>query len=497
MSAWLAAWYGPLLWTLGACWLAAAPAAFKRLTRRLDDAPSGTAAKLVAVTALALAARLWLVESGHRVYFDEFEHLDIARALAAGAGFVETLAGGLASWDAKSLPTWPGAHHAGLALALKLAGPSAAVAFAWSALLSTASVPLVFWAALELFDDAAASLLAALLWALCPISLAYAGACDLTSSSLFWSAAALAGLAAARRDPACAAFGAFAAALAAQTRFENALLPLATVWALPRARRAWALPGLALLAIPAGLALTNARLGLPGFASGAAGGAAGNALRHLGPDLVFLLSPARAWAPAACLGLVACVRRREARGLALLAGAYLLAYASFFRGDFSRGTEDRYAASVLLPLAIAAAAAPPALRGAAALLTVGLALMRPLPGLPPEHEAMRRFAVEAGALVPADAVVLAFNPPFAAETLHRPVAAAQLALEDLPRLEAERARAGARPELYLLKDKAFRMSGEAGPRLMRLLETGYRAEVVAATGEDALLRLSPALHAPR
>ena len=161
--------YPAALALLLAAWLAMLPKALGRLWR----AVSGKAAYLLAtILAVGLTLRL-SAGPAHRVYYDEFEHLDIARNLAASGTFSTTLVGGLEGWDVRARPTWPGGHHVALAAAFKLFGSSARAAFVWSALLSSLTTLFVFWAALELFDDERGALAASFAWAVLPLAVSY------------------------------------------------------------------------------------------------------------------------------------------------------------------------------------------------------------------------------------------------------------------------------------------------------------------------------------
>ncbi|PIR18906.1 MAG: hypothetical protein COV48_04940, partial [Elusimicrobia bacterium CG11_big_fil_rev_8_21_14_0_20_64_6] len=208
-----------------AAWLGFLPSAADHFRRRLASARPRTGCWLAAILLAALALRLTAGFS-HRVYYDEFEHLDIARHLAATGQFAETLAGGIVAYDVLSRPTWPGGHHTALAVIFKLFGASALTAFLWSAFLSTLSALFVFWAALELFDDERGALAAAFIWGVLPLAVRYGTACDLTSATLFWNAASLAALHARKREPGprLDAFAALTLAYAVQVRPENMLL---------------------------------------------------------------------------------------------------------------------------------------------------------------------------------------------------------------------------------------------------------------------------------
>lgn len=474
----MSATYPAALALLLAAWLALLPRALGRLRRRC----SGNAGWLLAGILLAALALRLAPGGAHRVYYDEFEHLDIARRLAASGTFAETLVGGLEGHDVLARPTWPGGHHVALAAFVKLGGG----AFLWSALLSSLSALFVFWAALELFDDERGALAAAFAWAVLPLAARYGRAADLTSSSLFWIAASLAALHAREKEPRLNGFAACTVAYAVQVRPENALL--IGYAALIRAPLAVYLPALLGAAVPASIALANRADALPGY-SAATTAPLAHLARQAGPNLRWLAGRAEFWLILLPAGLAAAAKRPAAR-LAALSAALFLLYGCFFRGRFDTGTEDRYALSVLLPLSVAAAAALSGAAVPAALLAAGLAFAAPTPP-DAEHEASRRFLEKSARLIPERAYVAAFNPPFVREAAGRPAAAAFLLLEDLPRFELERARAGADPRLALYKDWAWRSRPEDAARLEKALAAGYDASPLAGNGLDALVLLTP------
>lgn len=483
----LARLYPAALALLLAAWLALLPSAAGRLRRRLASARPRTGYWLAALLLAALALRL-SAGSTHQVYDDEFEHLDIAHHLAASGTFSETLVGGIEGYDVRARPTWPGGHHVALAAIFKLFGGAEQTAFVWSAVLSVLSALFVFWAALELFEDERGALTAAFAWAVLPLAVRYGRACDLTSSTLFWSAAALAALHAREKEPGprLDAFAACTVAFAVQVRPENVLLIGYAV--LIRAPLAVYLPALLGAAVPAAIALANRADALPGY-SAATTAPLSHLARQFLPNLRYLAERAEFWPLLLPAALAAFVKRPVAR-LAALSAALFLLYGCFFRGRFDAGTEDRYALSAMLPLAVAAAASLPAAAVPAALLAAGLSWGAP-PAPEAEHEAARRFLAHSARLIPERAYVAAFNPPFVREVARRPAAWAHLLLEDLPAFELARARAGAAPELVLYKDWAWRSRPEEAARLEKALAAGYDASPLADNGLDALVRLTP------
>ncbi len=487
LSYFLASVYPKLLWLALAAWVALLPIALGRLRRLLAATKPRTGALFSVMLLVALALRL-AAGPAHRVYDDEFEHLDIAHHLAVSATFSETLVGGMAGYDVRARPTWPGGHHAALAVVFKLFGGTAYAAFAWSALLSVLSALFVFWAALELFEDERGALAAAFAWAVLPLLVQYARASDLTSSTVFWCAAALAALHSREKEPGPGLdmFTAITVAFAVQVRPENVLLLGYAL--LLRVPAKILLPGLLGAAVPAGIALANHADALPGY-SAATTAPFSHLTRQFLPNLRYLASRAEFW-PLLLPAAFAAFTRRPAARLAALSAAYFLLYGCFFRGRFDNGTEDRYALTAVLPLAVAAAAALPPAAVPAALLAAGFA-WNATPAPAAEHEASRRFLERSTRLIPQHAYVAAFNPPFVREVAGRPVVWAFLLLEDLPAFERERARVGAAPELVLYKDWAWRSRPAEAARLESKLAAGYASSPLADNGLDSLVLLTP------
>lgn len=478
-------WYPLLLFALLAAWASLLPSALSRLRRRLAHTRPGTGYLLCAVVVGALALRFAL-PSVHRVYDDEFEHLDAARTLAETGRFAETLIGGIPGWDVLQAPTWPAGHHVALAAAFRVFGHSTSVAFAWSAALNGLTVLFLFWAALEAGAEERGALAAAFAWAVCPLALRYAAACDLTSPSLFWIAAALAALHARQAEPgpAADAFAALSLAYAVQVRPENALL--IGYAALAVDRRALLLPALIGLVFPAAIALLNRGAGLPGYSAQTTQPLASLA-RQLPGNLTFLaasLGFSLIVAPAACLA----VARPAARRLTWLSVAFLVLYSCFFRGLFSAGSEDRYALSVMLPLTISAAFGLSRAPVAAVLLLTGLAWRGP-GGPDPDRRRAEDFAVAARARLPANALVIAFNPSAARELLARPVAGAHVVLEDENAFRAEWARRGC-PPLAFYEDWAWRWNPASAAELRRRFDARYMETIAADDGLDSVVLLS-------
>ena len=452
-----------------AAWSLTLPSALRRLRERLAAARPGTGGLLLLVLLGALALRV-LQPGAYRVFDDEFEHLDAARHIASRGVYAVTVAGGLPGLDVYGAPTWPAGHHAGLAAWMTVAGESARAARLWSRLLGTLTVLLVFWAALELFGDERAALASAIAWAAMPLAVRYCTAVDLTSSSLFWSSCVLAGFAAELEW-----FAALSLAFAVNVRPENALL---IGYAALAGKRRWPLiPALLGVGFPLFIAWSNRASGVAGYAASDFAPLS-HLFAHAGPDVMFLLG-----APLSlCLCLAALVRPLRSWRLLALAAALFAVYASFYRGDFGVGSEDRYALFVLLPLTVAAAGALESAALPAALLFAGLYFVSPKPAEPLEHqrafETLRSFHD--------DALVVGFNPSKLREATRLPAANVYFTLEDLDGL----LKLSGATSVAVWKDWGWRTRPEVGARLEERLAKRFTGRTVLKDGDDELVLYS-------
>ncbi|MBI2789597.1 MAG: hypothetical protein HYX59_13040 [Elusimicrobia bacterium] len=163
--------YPRLLWVVLAAWAAAALPAWRRR--------AGDAGLLAAIALAALAAYPRLdATRAHRVYYDEFEHLDAARNLADHGRWGGTLLGGLPGRSLLTRPTWPGGHHAELAAFWRVFGGREDAAFDLGAMMSSATAFFLVLAGACAFGPRA-GLLAGGLWAALALSWRWAGTTDL------------------------------------------------------------------------------------------------------------------------------------------------------------------------------------------------------------------------------------------------------------------------------------------------------------------------------
>jgi hypothetical protein len=320
-----------------------------------------------------LAARLLLAPKGVRVFYDEYEHLDLAWNLASRGVFAGTMAWIPERLNVDFAPLWPPLAHLHYAALFLARGFSEISIYGLNAVLSALTVLL------------AGGPVSAALLAFSSVSIMYSGTADLASVSLLWSA--LAWLAVLRAEKEGGAVSLWTAGLtlaaAIHARPDGWLLLPPALWLL-LSRRGRAAAGPAALAVLSSLPLLllvwNARAaGHDGYGdpwtsllARIPAQAAENAAFFLEPPRLILFG----------LGAYGLWRRRAerpAQALALSALLYFLLYAAYPTSAFARGSGDKYALAMELPLALLASGA--AVPGVSALLVLyaalGLASLRP------------------------------------------------------------------------------------------------------------------------
>lgn len=449
-----------------------------------------------AICAAALLVRLFVYPATHQVYFDEFEHLDIARNIARGAGWAESLAGGMKGFDILQAPIWPGGFHAMLAPVFALFGFSEGAAYAFNATLGALTVGLLFLIGLVLFEDGLAAAIGAFLWAALPIHLRYSGATDLTVCSLFWIEGSILSLLFWRRGKSDR-LGALCAACivyAANVRPENLLLvPFFFAFAPRtrlRSRWVWAGGFLALVFIAPTvlIAMSNRSASVPGYHDSIAT-LATQLLVHLPGNLAFLDRSPSSWflLPLAAFAIW---RRRKTpsipRALFILCVSYLFIYSAYHIGEFHRGSSDRYALPVLLPLVLLAAAGWRDLLGrlagrfgiAGLLAVIFVAVSWPSYGKVDNErdEAEYRLIKDAAPLLAPDDYVVSFSPSAILTAARRPGLSPYLILEDPKSFTTS--------ELILFKDQWWYERADDSQRLEKVLAGYARSPILLRNIEE-------------
>lgn len=141
---------------------------------------------VAAVVIIAAGIRLFLVPHRHQVFYDEYEHLDIARNMAESHKFARCnfrLDGRCLSY---SITQWLPMHHFLLSGLFALFGPQENVAFGYNCVIGAVSAAALFFAAYLITASCGISLIAAILLTFFPLHLIFSGTSSLEVTSLFW-----------------------------------------------------------------------------------------------------------------------------------------------------------------------------------------------------------------------------------------------------------------------------------------------------------------------
>ncbi|MDX6769912.1 MAG: hypothetical protein SF051_10290 [Elusimicrobiota bacterium] len=457
-----------------------------------------------AAAAAALLARLLLVAPTHRVFYDEYEHLDLARNLAERGVYAATMGFVPGALTVDRLPLWPPLAHLHYAALFLVRGYSEGAVYALNVALSCL-VPLAAAAAsFTAFANPAAAGLTALFLALSPVAVSYASTADLSSVALLWTALAwLAVLRAEKRDGRRDLWAAgLTVAAALHARPDGLLLLPPLLWLL--ARRGRAAAGPAAMALASGLPLLvlawSARAaGHDGYGD-SWGSLSGRAPLQALENLWFFLepsSPRPLLLAAAAWGFWSLRRERVARALALSAGLYFALYAAYPTSAFGRGSGDKYALAVELPLALLAGLGaarllekrPRALlAGVAAAGVLAPLSLRPHsdPGYAASDAFLRRLAPHLAGAPP----LLTFVPPAGRAVLDAAVVHPRLLLEKGPAALDPAGRG-----FLLLRDEAGERRPADAAALDALVKALYAERELyaeeAAGRRRALTRLTP------
>lgn len=465
--------------------------------------PGRTWLALLAAVSAALWLRFAVIPYAHQVYFDEFEHIDIAENLARVGRFGATQASGMPDLDILETPAWPGGYHVPLSLLLGSGLPPEQAAYLLNATLGSLTVALVFLLGALLFKSAAAGGLSALLLCIDPLHLRFSGSADPSIASVFWIAVCLLALVLHERKRATATLLLLltVSAYAAHVRFENVVLAgfalaILTRWGGPKSWPLYAGFGLTLVPLPL-LFARNHAVGLPGF-GGSLGEALASLARNLPANFGFLMTPSSTQAIVVALVLFALYAERAQRAKILLLGALSAAFLVVFslhpRGRFAEGAEARYALSVLLPLVVAAGLGLDRLwRGsygkkavaAVALAAYALFSQRTMDQRENLSSAplatLDRFIHESAPALPRDVYVVAYAPAAIRVAAGRPSVNPVLLLENSEAMEALLFKTGQPRELVLFRDLAWAEHAETSARFIASLGPGYSSQTLAST----------------
>lgn len=155
--------------------------AFRKI---LKDLNRKTWVILFLIVLSGLALRLTVIPHTPHVYFDEFDHINVAENMSIHGKTAMTFKGGYNAYEAGWLQAWPPGYHTILALIFSIFSGSQAVAFNVSAVIGAISIALIFFVSYLLFHDQEIALYSAFLFNLIPVHLKYSGASEPGITSL-------------------------------------------------------------------------------------------------------------------------------------------------------------------------------------------------------------------------------------------------------------------------------------------------------------------------
>lgn len=159
---------------------------FKEIVNLFKKIEKKTWFILLLILLTGLIIRVWIIPHTHHVYFDGFEHVNIAGNMAHQGNFFLTRQGSFGDSQMYRLPYWPPGYHALLALVFSVFGSSEFVAYNLSAVIGSLSIPVIFLIIYLLFQNKNISLLGTFLFSIIPVHLKYSGSISLEITSLFF-----------------------------------------------------------------------------------------------------------------------------------------------------------------------------------------------------------------------------------------------------------------------------------------------------------------------
>ncbi|MCG2718328.1 MAG: glycosyltransferase family 39 protein [Nanoarchaeota archaeon] len=131
-------------------------------------------------------ARLFIIPHTHQVYFDEFEHINIAQNIFYSNKFCACAAGSAEVCNSCELVQWPPGYHTFLSLMFSLFNDSEQVAFNTNAIIGSISIIFIFLLIFLIFKNSSFALIGAFIFSFIPVHLKYSGSSSLEIFSLFF-----------------------------------------------------------------------------------------------------------------------------------------------------------------------------------------------------------------------------------------------------------------------------------------------------------------------
>ncbi len=189
---------------------------------------------------LGVVIRAFIIPHSHTVYYDEYEHVNIAQNIAHADKFFECMAGTRESCQAGQLQPWPPAYHTLLGLVFQVFGDSEEVAYNVNAIIGGLTLPAIFILFFLRSGHAPHALIGTFLFSLIPVHLKFSGSTAPCIISIFLIVLCLVSLELFLRRKTFSLFLLFLAALfcALHARPENFLMiPVCFFYVLALAER--------------------------------------------------------------------------------------------------------------------------------------------------------------------------------------------------------------------------------------------------------------------
>lgn len=158
----------------------------ERISLKFKEINRKTWLLLFLIILSGVGLRMWLIPHTHHVYFDEFEHINIAQNMLYHGEFFVTLQGSARACQVHTMQFWPPGYHAILSFLFALFGDHEYVAYFLSVIIGTLSIGAVFFLSYRMFKNNRVALCTTFLFNLIPVHLKYSGASETSICSLFF-----------------------------------------------------------------------------------------------------------------------------------------------------------------------------------------------------------------------------------------------------------------------------------------------------------------------